>query len=324
MIERVATPSPDLCHDSLTGLSVGDALGDVLSPAVPVPSAAPPDDRPGVARPTASAAGLPPGPWAWTDDTEMACSIVAELRAHGTIDPDRLARAFAERCHPERGYGRGALAVLREIGAGRPWREAAGAAFDGHGSHGNGAAMRVAPLGAYLAGRVSEAEVVREATRSAEVTHTHPDGVAGAVTVALAAYRAGLARLDGVRLDAATLLTQVLEVVPAGSVRDGTAHALRLLTADRAAAVRLLGNGSRSAARDTVPFALWVASTFLSDYPTAIQACVEAGGDVDTTCAIAGGIVATYTGVGNGTGTRGVPRSWLSRREPLPPWSPDR
>jgi ADP-ribosylglycohydrolase len=67
-------------------------------------------------------------------------------------------------------------------------------------------------------------------------------------------------------------------------------------------------------AQDTVPFALWVADRFLDDYPGAIAACIAAGGDVDTTCAIAGGIVAAHTGMD------GIPPGWLSAREPLPSW----
>ena len=98
-------------------------------------------------------AGKPPrGPWEWTDDTEMACNLVAELRDHGgDIDQDRLAAAFADRCEPYRGYGAGAFTILRKIRQGAPWKEAAGAAFNGQGSCGNGAAMRIAPLGAYYA-----------------------------------------------------------------------------------------------------------------------------------------------------------------------------
>ncbi len=39
-------------------------------------------------------------PWEWTDDTEMACSVVAGLAAGGRIDRNRLALAFARRCGP--------------------------------------------------------------------------------------------------------------------------------------------------------------------------------------------------------------------------------
>ena len=45
--------------------------------------------------------------------------------------------------------------------------------------------MRVAPLGAYFA---DDLEMVRaQAVLAAEVTHAHPEGIAGAVAVALAA-----------------------------------------------------------------------------------------------------------------------------------------
>lgn len=75
-----------------------------------------------------------------------------------------------------------------------------------------------------------------------------------------------------------------------------------------------LGSGARAMAADTVPFALWAAARYLDDYPAAVAACVTAGGDVDTTAAIAGGVVAAYTG------TEGIPPAWLAAREPLPSW----
>ena len=43
-----------------------------------------------------------------------------------------------------------------------------------------------------------------------------------------------------------------------------------------------------------------------------------AGGDVDTTCAIVGGIVGARVGI------EGIPSDWLARREPLPRWAPVR
>ncbi|MGW5454740.1 ADP-ribosylglycohydrolase family protein [Nocardia sp. NPDC003979] len=60
-----------------------------------------------------------------------------------------------------------------------------------------------------------------------------------------------------------------------------------------------------------------VAATYLDDYPAAVAACIEADGDIDTTCAITGGIVAAYTGIGT---ANGVPQAWLDAREPLPSW----
>lgn len=296
----------DLCYDSLHGLSVGDALGAQFFM---------------VGRSlTELVAGNPPGGlWEWTDDTHMACSVVAQLRDEGRTDADALATAFAQRCEPYRGYGAGAVVILHEIRDGRPWREAAGAAFDGQGSCGNGAAMRVAPLGAYHVDSLRRA--AQQAIESAEVTHVHPEGIAGAVVVAVAASQAAAARLSGARPEPARFLDALSPFLVDGQVQRGVSRARRLLGRSVAEAAYELGNGSRVTAQDTVPFAVWAAATFLGDYPAAVTACVEAGGDVDTTAAIVGGIVAAYTGIGDGLDVRGVPPGWIAQREPLPAWA---
>ncbi|WP_280348427.1 ADP-ribosylglycohydrolase family protein [Nocardia neocaledoniensis] len=291
--------------DALAGLSVGDALGAqffIMGRSIPRLRAGDP----------------PQGPWAWTDDTEMAAAVVAELCAHGAVEQNRLAAAFARRCDPARDYGHTAVTTLRQIREGTPWRRAAGAAFEGQGSCGNGAAMRVAPLGAYFAG-VPE-RIVSEATRSAEVTHLHPEGVAGAVAVAIAAGMAAAARQRGIRPAPAELLDYVLDWTPSGETGRGIRRARGLLGATVAEAAQELGNGSRVTAQQTVPFTLWAAATYLHDYPAAVTACLEADGDMDTTGAIVGGIVGAYTGIGAGQGAVGVPRKWLDAREPLPAW----
>ena len=118
---------------SLEGLSVGDAFGQLffrLSPHRTLPS------------------DLPPGPWRWTDDTHMALSVVETLATCGRIEQDVLARAFARRYaeEPFRGYGGGARQLLQAMANGGNWREWSPRLF-GCGSYGNGAAMRVAPLG---------------------------------------------------------------------------------------------------------------------------------------------------------------------------------
>ncbi len=293
------------CWDSLVGLSVGDALGAQFF--VPGRSVG------------ALVAGEPPdGCWPWTDDTEMACSVVDELRHGPGIDRDRLAAAFADRCEPYRGYGGGAVAILHRIRDGVPWPDAAREAFGGEGSCGNGAAMRVAPLGAYLAG--DPAEAAHRAMRTAELTHAHPEGILGAVAVAVAASVAARSRVDGARPGVAELVAAVEPYTVDGAVRRGLRRAAGLVGAPVAEAAYELGNGSRVTAQDTVPFAVWLAGTLLDDYPAAVTACVTAGGDVDTTGAIVGGIVAAYTGTGDRPGVRGVPAAWLAHREPLPHW----
>ncbi|MGW4463539.1 ADP-ribosylglycohydrolase family protein [Micromonospora sp. NPDC004704] len=293
-----------LARDSLAGLSVGDALGAQFF--VPGSGVSPWRDTP------------PASPWVWSDDTEMACSVLAVLARRGTIDRDELAGSFAARYDPARRYGAGAVELLELIRAGTPWPVAAVSAFDGQGSYGNGAAMRVAPCGAYFGDSTGRAAA--QATASAEVTHAHPEGIAGAVAVAVAAAQAARARLTGYRPEPDRFLAAVAGPLdPAGRVWRGIQRAITIGDRPVVEVADELGNGSRISAADTVPFSVWVAARYLDDYPTAIRACVDAGGDVDTTAAIVGGIVATYTGVG---GPGGVPADWLAAREPLPAWLP--
>ncbi|MCP2318386.1 ADP-ribosylglycohydrolase [Nocardia amikacinitolerans] len=291
--------------DSLDGLSVGDALGAQVFAM-------------GQSLPDLMAGSPPAGQWAWTDDTEMACSVVAELRDHGGIEQNRLAAGFAARYEPHRDYGFATVGTLRRIRDGMVWREAAGAAFDGQGSCGNGAAMRVAPLGAYYAD--DPKVIVAEAIRSAQVTHLHPEGVTGAVAVALAAGQAAHARLTGTRPSPSDFITAIVDRLDAGDTSRRIHRARALLETTAVEAAHELGNGSRVTAQDTVPFTMWVAATHLDDYPAANATCIAADGDVDTTSAIVGGIVAAYTGSGSRPRSIGVPEAWLAAREPLPAW----
>jgi ADP-ribosylglycohydrolase len=294
---------PPVAHDvrmqralrSLEGLSVGDAFGEQL-----------------VAQPATmlrrmQRRELLPGMWPYSDDTVMAMSIVETLQHHGRIDQDWLARRFARKYQldPTRGYGSMAHRVLADIARGDQWRQAAGAAFGGQGSMGNGAAMRAAPIGAYFAGDLVTAAA--EARSSAEVTHAHAEGQAGAIAVAAAAAWAA-DRPSGT----AGLFAAVLEVVPAGHTRDAIEAAAGLdagTTVDHV--IDRLGNGSRVLAQDTVPFALWCACHHMDDYPGALWTAVSRFGDCDTLCAIVGGIVVMHHGEGT------IPEEWRRRREPL-------
>lgn len=254
---------------------------------------------------------LPAGPWPWTDDTEMACVLAAHLRRHGEVRQDDLAAEFARRHDRDRGYGPAmVLDLMPRLAAGEHWSSAAAALFEGKGSFGNGAAMRVAPLGAFFAGDPGRA--AEQATLSAEVTHAHPEAVAGAVAVALAV---GLLRDPAVK-GPRTLVERLAARLPDSQVRGALELARDEFTA-RTPTLEVaarLGNGERVTAMDTVPLCLWTAAAHRGDYEEAVRAVVSAGGDLDTTAAIVGGVVAAQDGAE-------VPPAWLERRERLPGWA---
>ncbi|MGV4987250.1 ADP-ribosylglycohydrolase family protein [Streptomyces sp. NPDC001709] len=282
---------------SLRGLAVGDALGSQFF----VPAHYPLLKR----------RELPAGPWQWTDDTEMACSVVAVLAAHQRIDQDALARSFAEHHDFDRGYGPAVNRLLRLVREGEDWRELAAGLFNGQGSWGNGAAMRIAPLGAWYADDPEQA--THQAEISAYPTHQHREAVVGAMAVAAAAALAGSP--DGPPGPEA-LLDGVIALVPKSAVGQGLRRARDMLDyGDAGTVAAVLGCGRRTTAHDTVPFALWSAARSLGDYETAFWTTAGVGGDVDTTCAIVGGVLAS--------GKAGTPPAeWAERVEALPDWVP--
>lgn len=288
---------------SLDGLSVGDAFGERFFSAATIPQ---------FFESHLSTRTLPNYRWVWTDDTAMAVSIIEVLGRHGEIDQDDLAETFARRYawDDRRGYGGMAHRILRTIGEGYSWRDVAPVVFDGMGSMGNGGAMRVAPLGAYFADDTST--LVEQARRSAEVTHAHAEGQAGAVAAALAAgFIASNPTLAGEEFHGA-FFDYVLAHTPDGMTRALIEKASDLpSTFSVDAASSVLGNGSRVTAPDTVPFCLWNVARTLGNFEEAMWTTVSAGGDMDTNCAIVGGILAASE--------RGSPPpDWLARREPLP------
>ncbi|MFF7864893.1 ADP-ribosylglycohydrolase family protein [Streptomyces qaidamensis] len=296
-----ADSSPDVRLDRalacLRGLSVGDALGSQYF--VPVNY------------PLLKRREVPSGPWQWTDDTEMAGSVVAVLAAHHRIDQDALARSFAEHHDFDRGYGPAVNRLLRLVREGEDWRELAAALFKGQGSWGNGAAMRIAPLGAWYADDPEQA--THQAEISAYTTHQHREGVVGAMAVAAAAAFA--AAPDGPPR-AEALLDGVIDLVPKSAVGAGLRRARDMLDyGDPGTVAAVLGCGRRTTAHDTVPFALWSAARSLGDYEQAFWTTAQVGGDVDTTCAIVGGVIAASK-----AGT--PPTEWVERTEPLPDWVP--
>ena len=279
---------------ALEGLSVGDAFGSFFEFNSEIAHLI--EER-----------KLPPTPWSYTDDTNMALSIYESLRLHGEINQDALAASYVAHFDPARSYGVGVHQMLTRMSNGESWQTVAKDMFFGEGSFGNDAAMHMAPIGAYFADDISR--VIEQAKRAAEVTHTHPEGIAGAIAVAVAAA----CSWNSAQQD---LITLVLPHVPVGEVRDAIQRAQNLPADTTAqAAAEALGNGIRASVQDTIPFALWCAGNNLGNYEEAIWQAASALGDVDTICATVGGIVVARTG------TTGIPDEWRQHREALPQWA---
>jgi len=139
-------------------------------------------------------------------------------------------------------------------------------------SWGNGAAMRVSPVG--FAFKTVE-DVLREATRTAEFTHNHPEGIKGAQATALAVFLARITHdKDDIRKEMTSRFGYDLK---------------RNLDY-----IRLYYSFDESC-QGTVPEAL---TAFLesTSYEDAVRNAVSLGGDSDTLACIAGGIAEAFYG----------------------------
>jgi ADP-ribosylglycohydrolase len=285
--------------ESLHGLAVADALGARFEGSDLDPARGPASIE--------HTEGIAP----WTDDTQMALSLVEVLQRHDAIDQDSLAAAFAQRYQPWRGYGGGMRLLLEALREGRSWREARHSVFR-EGSFGNGSAMRAGPLGAYFHdARVDH--VVAQAELSAEVTHSHPEGRSGAIAVALAAWLAARSRGATLRSGRELLGAVAAHLPPGLELTTGIVSAAGVAPdAPLRDAVDALGNGSHVSCQDTVPLSLWLALNHLDDYEGAVRAAIAAGGDTDTTAAIVGSIIAAHGGQSC------IPARWCTLVETVP------
>jgi ADP-ribosylglycohydrolase len=139
-------------------------------------------------------------------------------------------------------------------------------------SFGNGSAMRVSAVG--WAYEIIE-DVLREAERSATVTHNHPEGIKGAQAIALSIF---LARKDKSK----EIIKQ--EVVSRfGYNLDKTIDEIRP------------DYKFNETCQKTVPPAI-IAFVESDDFEDAIRKAISLGGDADTLAAITGSIAEAYYG----------------------------
>ncbi|HEX2084144.1 MAG TPA: ADP-ribosylglycohydrolase family protein [Solirubrobacteraceae bacterium] len=283
MPEPRALTVHDRVAGSLLGLFCGDALGMPFEtwPADAIPERLEMlDARLGRGR--------------HTDDTQMAIALCESLLRCGRVDEEDLAAAILEAFDPRRGYGPGTTTVVELWRAGVPVRDAAPRLFGGEGSAGNGAAMRVAPVGLLFAHEPERC--VAQARAQARLTHAHPLGIDGAAAVAAAVGAA-------VRGD--DHLAAAREAVRTAEFEERLARAADLAGRGEWAAAGALG--ATVAALHSVPAALLAAAA--PGFEAALTCAVRCGGDTDTVAAMAGAVAGARFGAG------AIPARWLDALE---------
>lgn len=252
---------------------------------------------------------MPETTWDFTDDTIMSIAVFEQLYTNRTIVQSELIKQFIinHNLDPYRGYGATARRVLREIDEGEDWQVVSKRVFEGMGSMGNGASMRVGPIGAYY---FDDLEKVKElAIRSAEVTHANIEGQTGAIAVAIATALATQIKLKKATFTPVQFIEKVITFLPDSDVKAKINKSLSIPKSYHTDTLRsVLGNGSQIMAQDTVPFALWCAAHHLHSFENALWKAVSVLGDRDTIGAIVGGITIQSS-------LYAVPADWLEQVE---------
>jgi poly(ADP-ribose) glycohydrolase ARH3 len=244
----------------------------------------------------------------YTDDTAMAIGLAESITQVGRLDQQHLGDTFRAnyKREPWRGYATGPPTVFSLVERhGMSYSEAARSLFGGQGSFGNGAAMRIAPVGLFFH---DSSDLYEQARASASVTHAHPLGVDGAAVLAWAVAQA--VKLDPQEPFPFEPFSQGLsDFARTPEIRDKMALVRTLLAEDvpPSDAARCLGRSV--AVHESLPFAVY---SFLR-HPQSFEACLFCailnGGDRDTLGAMACAISGAYLGL------EAIPQAWQEKLE---------
>ncbi len=233
----------------------------------------------------------------YTDDTQMMLGVAEALLADGRIVEETLIHRFAANFRMQRRYGIGVIRILEAVRLGGDWRLLATSMFPG-GSYGNGAAMRVAPVGLFSHQDLDR--VWEEARRSSQPTHQHPLGIEGAQLLAVAV--ALLVRESPFHRD------RFYEELRSRATLDEYRWLLdsaACLSPDDT--VSILGNGIEAHRSVVTSIACFALSP--NSYEEAVGRAITLGGDTDTLAAMTGALSGTYLGIG------GIPARLIERLE---------
>ena len=292
--------------EQFSGCLVGQCLGDALGFPVegfPVDMCAPYVERLrtcGAKQAFAASVDSPFGQY--TDDSQLARELMVSYAAVTRFDPADYAARIQSIFEWDRIVGRGMATdnAARRLIAGVPWEEAGTPAPHA----GNGTAMRAAPVG-LLFGDDPE-QMLRVACDQGRITHKDPRCSAGSVAIAGAVALAGRPG----NFDVQGFISQLSEWVQ--RFHDPfSAHVLQLpqwleLPPEEVAPII-----SRSGSPDfsdewrwispfVIPSVLGSLYSFLrtpEDYWETVCTAIVAGGDMDTTAAMAGAISGAHLGL---------------------------
>jgi poly(ADP-ribose) glycohydrolase ARH3 len=244
----------------------------------------------------------------YTDDTAMSIGLAESILAKGDLDQQDLGDTFRRNFlrEPWRGYASGPPAIFSMVERyGVTYPEAAKSLFGGEGSLGNGAAMRIVPVGLFFH---NSSDLYKKACISASVTHAHPVGMDGAAVQSKAVALAVKSDPQEAFSPNAFIDT-LIAFAKTPSITEKTQLVKRLL-ADNAAPARTAEQLGRTVAiHESMPFALFSFLRHPKSFEDCLFCAILNGGDRDTLGAMACAISGAYVGLDS------IRQDWIQRLE---------
>ncbi len=272
-------------EDKVAGLMLGLLLGDAIGSRFNdmAPDDIPPLDIDYIRRHP---------PTNYTDDTQMAISVLEEMIQNGSIDQYSIRERFLRRFSPWRGYGGGMLEVIERWRDGESIDVTASSLYNGLGSFGDGAAVRVAPIALFFG--LDEIELLHhEVRKCAVITHTHPYGIAGALLHASAVLMA----LND--LPENEWLKRIFRLSIESAYKIKIGRVVQCLERKASAHESAVEIGNSSQAIEAVPAALYSVLRNPDSFIDALLFSISMGGDTDTIGAMAGALAGAKFGAEN-------------------------
>lgn len=274
-------------------------------------------------------------PIPYTDDSAMTRAICRSLIEQNKYDNRSMAHEFVEEFFRDRhrGYGQAVGMVFQRLRDENPEDVTLPARhqFDGQGSYGNGAAMRISPLALFSRNCTEVQEI---ANKNALITHAHKSGVNGAILQAVAVFKA--LHLEPPNLEPHSFIDELVEVAekleqttsdksknsdhtgitskPANtfSYAEKIKEMKELLDKGKALEPEIVVNkfGHGISAHEAVPAAIF---SFLHkgnvSFDESVNYAISLGGDTDTIASMTGAISGAYWGLEK------IPLLWQNKCE---------
>lgn len=277
---------------TLTGLAIGEAVGE-MAYRFPRP--------PHLLAEIEAKEVLRPG-----GDSILSLETANSILKLGNVNPQDLGHRFKKQYgkQAKRCFGPSLPKIIATVEKHNiTYAEAAQRLFEGRGSKGNAAAVRVPAIGLLFR---DDKKLYERAASCASVTHIHPIGTDGAAIMAKA-----IAELSKIK-EVLCIQTFCKDLIGFASTRIfyQKLKNVRTLLDENTLPVKAAHHLGRSVtAHESLPFALYCFLLSSNDFLETMLHAVSNGGDSSTLGAMAGALSGAHLGID------GIPKSWISKLE---------